>query len=87
MAGSGEVVQPWYTSRVSRRVLKSTNGDFSGGPVVKTSPSSAVCTGSALGQRAKSPYASQPKHQNINRSNIVTNSMNYFKNGPHPKNL
>ena len=40
-------------------------GGFPGGPVVKTSPSSAVDMGSIPGQGAKIPHASQPKNQNV----------------------
>ena len=37
--------------------------DFSGGPVVKTLPSSVGGEGSIPGQGAKTPHASAPKHQ------------------------
>ena len=36
-------------------------GDFSGGPVVKTSPSNAGGAGSTPGRGAKIPHASGPK--------------------------
>ena len=39
--------------------------DFSGGSVVKTSPSSAGGAGSIPGQGAKIPHAAGPKNQNI----------------------
>ena len=56
--------------------------------MVKISPSSAGGVGSIPGWGAKIPHASQPKNQSINhRSNIVTNSIKDFKNGPHEKNL
>ena len=62
--------------------------NFPGGLVVKNSPSSAGGVGSIPGWGAKIPHASQPKNQSINnRSNIVTNSIKDFKNGPHEKNL
>ena len=38
--------------------------DFSGGPVVKTSPSNAGGMGSAPGRRIKIPCVSWPKNQN-----------------------
>ena len=40
--------------------------------VLKTLPSNAEGVGSLLGWRAKIPHALWPKHQNIDRSNIVT---------------
>ena len=62
--------------------------NFPGGLVVKNSLSSAGGVGSIPGWGAKIPHASQPKNQSINdRSNIVTNSIKDFKNGPHEKNL
>ena len=39
--------------------------DFSGGSVVKTSPSNAGGKGSIPGQGAKTPHASWPLNQNI----------------------
>ena len=39
--------------------------DFPGGPVVKTSPSSARGVGSIHGWGVKIPHASQPKNQNL----------------------
>ena len=44
---------------------KSTGGDFPGGPMVKTSPSTARSAGLMSGQGAKSPHALWPKNQNI----------------------
>ena len=44
--------------------IKHKPGDFSGGPVAKTSPSNARGVGSIPGQRAKIPHASQPKKTN-----------------------
>ena len=56
--------------------------DFPEGPMVKTCPSSAAGEGSVSGGRAKVPYASQPRSQNINkRINIV----NLIKNDSYPK--
>ena len=37
--------------------------DFPGGPVVKTSPSTAGGTGSIPGQGTKIPHVSQPKNK------------------------
>ena len=45
--------------------------DFSGGPVVKTSPSNAVGAGSIPGWGAKIPHASGPKNQNIKTEAIL----------------
>ena len=53
--------------------------DFPGGPVVKTSPSAAKGVGSIPGQGAKISHASGPKNQDVNRSNIVTNSIKTLK--------
>ena len=47
--------------------------------MVKTSPSNAGGAGSIPGQGAEIPHASWPKTQNINRSNIVTNSIKTLK--------
>ena len=58
---------PWPTYPVPR-ILEFNNvlsRDFPGGPVVKTSPSSAGGAGSLPGQGAKIPHASWPKNQNI----------------------
>ena len=66
--------------------LKSKSRDFPGGPVIKTSPSSTGGVGSIPGWGVKIPHASWPKNQNItNSSNIVTNSIEDFKNGPRQK--
>ena len=54
-------------------------GDFLGGPVVKTSLSSAGDAGSIPGLGAKIPHALQPKNQNIKQSNFVTNSIKTLK--------
>ena len=51
--------------------------DFSGCPVVKTSPSNTGGTESIPDLGAKIPHASEPKNQNIN--NIVTNSIKNLK--------
>ena len=45
--------------------FKNMRRDFPGGPVVKTSPSSAGGVGSISGLGGKIPHASQPKNQNI----------------------
>ena len=44
--------------------------------MVKTSPSNAKGAGSIPGQRAKIPL---PRNQNINRNNIITNSIKTLK--------
>ena len=49
--------------------FKAEPWDFPGGPEVKTSPSISGGVGSIPGQGTKIPHASQPKNQNINRSN------------------
>ena len=61
------------------------NGDFSGGPVVKTSPSNAGGAGSTPGRGAKIPHAFQPKNQNIKQKQYCNKFNKDFKNGPHQK--
>ena len=54
-------------------------GDFPGGPVVKTSPSSAGGVGSVPGQGAKIPHASEPKNQNIKQQQYCNKFNKDFK--------
>ena len=61
--------------------------DFPGGPVVKTLPSNAGREGLIPGRGAKIPHALRPKNQNINRSNIVTNSIKTLKKMVHIKKI
>ena len=49
----------------TKKFKKDDIRDFPGGPVVKTSPSSAGGAGSIPGRGAKIPHASWPKNQNI----------------------
>ena len=63
--------------------LKIPSGNFPGGQVVKTSPSNAGGKGSIPLRGAKIFHASWPKHQDIKRSNILTNSIKTFKNRVH----
>ena len=71
--------------------VKQRLGDFPGGLVVKTSPSSAGGMSSTPGRGVKIPRDSKSKQQNIkkfkkkNRSNIVTNSINILKKTVHIK--
>jgi len=58
---------------------KNQSWDFHGGPVVKTLPSVAGVAGSIPGLGAMIPGGSRPKNQNINRNNIVTNSIKTLK--------
>ena len=66
---------------LKEEIKTSISGDFSGGPEVKTSPSSAGGEDSILDLQAKIPHATRPKHQNIknNRINIVITSINTLK--------
>ena len=60
--------------------LVSIHSDFSGSPVVKSSPSSAGGVGSIPGRGTKIPFAlrcRKPKH--TSRSNIVTHSIKTLK--------
>ena len=59
--------------------------DFPGGPLVKTSPSNAMCVGLILRQGAKIPHDSQPKNKNIKQKQYCNKFNEDFKNGPHPK--
>ena len=60
--------------------VRERRGDFPGCSVVKTSPSCSGGAGLIPGRQAKSPYASQLKHQNINdRGNTAANSMKTLK--------
>ena len=61
--------------------------DFSGGPVVKISPSNAGGVGSIPGRGAKIPHASWPKNQNIKQTQYCNKFNKDFKDGPHQKNL
>ena len=56
-----------------------------GGPVVKTSPSSAGGEGSIPGWGAKIPHALWPKNQNIKQKQYINKFNKDFKNGPHQK--
>ena len=57
--------------------------DFTGGPVVKTSPSNARGVGLVPGWGAKIPHALQPKNQNIKQKQYCNKFNKDFKNGPH----
>ena len=56
--------------------IKNGPGDFPGGPVVKTLPSSGEGVGLIPGRGARIPFASWPKNQ---KCNIVTNSIKTLK--------
>ena len=59
--------------------------DFLGGPVVKTSLSTARGAGSIPVWRAKIPQALQPKTQNIKQKEYCNKFNKYFKIHPHQK--
>ena len=61
--------------------------DFPGGPVVRTSPSSAGDVGSIPGKGTKIPHASRPKDQNIKQKQYCNKFNKDFTKGPHQKNL
>ena len=63
------------------------NGDFPGGPVVKTLPSNAGVAGSIPGRGAKIPHASRPKNQNTKQKQYCNKFNKDFKNGPHQKKI
>ena len=60
-------------------------GDFPGGPLVKTLPSSAEGASSFPGWGAKIPHALQPK--NIKQKQCCSKFSKDFKNDPHQKNV
>ena len=62
-----------------RRYQKKWWGDFPGNPGVWTSLSNAGSAGSIPGQGTKIPPVSLPRHQNTNRSHIITNSVKILK--------
>ena len=63
-----------------------TFGDFPGGPMVKTLPSNARCSGLLPGQGAKVLHAPWPKNQNIKQKQYCKKIKKAFlKNGPHKK--
>ena len=49
--------------------------DFTGSPMVKTSPSNIGGVSSIPGQGAKIPTCPEAKNQNLKQKHIVTNSM------------
>ena len=53
--------------------------DLPGGPVVKTSPSTAGSSSLIPGQGAKIPHASQLKNQNLKLKQYYTNSIRTLK--------
>ena len=57
--------------------------DLLGGPVVKTSPSTAKGMGSIPGQGAKISHASGPKNQEVKQKQYCNKFNKDFKNGPH----
>ena len=61
--------------------------DFLGGPVVKTSPSSAGGACSIPGGGAKIPHASQSSNQSIKQKPYCDRFNKAFKSGPYPKKL
>ena len=65
--------------------FKMSHRDFPGGPVVKTSSSSAGGAGSSPGQGAKILHAAGPKNQSIKGTQYGNKLNKDFKNGPHQK--
>ena len=63
-----------------------SRGDISGGPVVKTLLSKAVCVGSICGQTAQIPCDSRPKSQNIKQKQYC-NKFNKDSKNDLPKNI
>ena len=76
----------WETyMQVRKQQLELDMGDFSGSPVVKTLPSKAGGEGSTPGRELRSYMPQGQKTKTQNRSNLVTDSIKTFKNGPHQK--
>ena len=62
------------------RVQEGEVRDFSGGSVVKTSPSNAGGAGLIPGQEAKIPHASEPKNQKIKQKQYCNKfNKDFFK--------
>ena len=61
--------------------------NFSGSPVVKTSPFSAGSEGSNPGQGAKILHRLQSENQDIKQKKYCNKFNKDFKNSPHQKNL
>ena len=59
--------------------------DFPGGPVVETLPANAGIVGSVPDRELRSLMPLNQKTETYNGGNIVTNSIQTFKNGPHKK--
>ena len=60
-------------------------GDFLGSPVVKTLLANAEGAGTIPGWRLKIPW---PKNQNMKQKQYCNKfSKDFYKSGPHPKNL
>ena len=63
-----------YSCGYLNKSQKARKRDFLGTSMIKTSSLNAEGVGSVPGWRTKISHALRPKYQNINRSNIVTNS-------------
>ena len=77
--GDGWFVNPWP------KWLRHRGRDSPGGPVVKTSSSSAGGVGSIPGRGAKIPHALRPENQNIKQKQYCNKFNKDFKNGPRQK--
>ena len=59
------------------------NGDFPGGPVVKTQSSNSGHEGLIPDWEARTPHVSWAKNQNIKQKQYCNRFIRDFKNGPH----
>ena len=75
-AGSKLPLRSVYKRTSSKTILI---GDFTGGPVVKTSPYNADGMGLIPCWGAKISHASRPKKKNIKQNNMVKSSMKKLK--------
>ena len=67
--------------------VKMVWGDFTGGSVIKNSPSSARRARLIPGQGTKIPHASRPKHQNIKQKQYCNKFNKDFKTDLDQQNL
>ena len=63
----------------SLQFKENMEGNFAGGPVVKTSPSNAGCSGLIPGQGAEIPYDPWPKNQNVKQRQYCNKFNKDFK--------
>ena len=71
--------------QINRKKSSKSLGDFPGGPMVKTSPSSAGVAGGSLVSKLRSHMPCGQKSQNIKQKQHCNKFNKDLKNGPHQK--